>query len=64
LRRNAPKERTLDHRAEGVADKDKGPDEDIRGKQPEPTFDKPLGSSHDDEADPRDVAQEAAKKSK
>ena len=54
----------MDHRAEGVADKDKGPDEDIRGKQPEPNFDKPLGSSHDDEADPRDVAQEAAKKSK
>jgi hypothetical protein len=33
-------------------------------KQPEPNFDKPLGSSHNDQADLRDVAQEAANKSK
>jgi hypothetical protein len=33
-------------------------------KQPVPDFDKPLGSSYNDEVDQRDVAQEAAKKSK
>ena len=54
----------MDHKAQGVADKAKGTDKDVRGKQPEPNFDKPLGSSHDDEADLRDVAEEAAKKSK
>jgi hypothetical protein len=54
----------MDHKAEGVAEKAKGTDKDIRGKQPELNFDKPLGSSHNDEADLRDVAQEAAKKSK
>lgn len=32
-------------------------------KQPVPNFDKPLGSSHDDEADLRDVTEEAANKS-
>jgi hypothetical protein len=32
-------------------------------KQPVPNFDKPLGSSHNDEADLRDVTEEAAKKS-
>jgi hypothetical protein len=53
----------MDHKVQGVADKAKGA-KDIRGKQPEPNFDKPLGSSHNDEADLRDVAQEAAKKSK
>jgi hypothetical protein len=52
------------HKAQGVADKAKGTDKDIRGKEPKPNFDKPLGSSHNDEADLRDVAQEAAKKSK
>ena len=36
----------------------KGTDKRARGK-----FDKPLGSSHDDDADLRDVAEEAAKKS-
>ena len=59
----AAKERAMDHKVEGVADKAKGTAKDIRGKQPEPTFDKPLGSSHNDEADLRDVAQEAAKRS-
>jgi hypothetical protein len=54
----------MDHKMQGVADKAKGTDKDIRGKQPKPNFDKPLGSSHNDEADLRDVAQEAAKKSK
>ena len=54
----------MDHKVQGVADKAKGTDKNIRGKQPEPNFDKPLGSSHNDEADLRDVAQEAAKKSK
>jgi hypothetical protein len=54
----------MDHKMQGVADKAKGTDKDIRGKQPKPNFDKPLGSSRNDEADLRDVAQEAAKKSK
>jgi hypothetical protein len=54
----------MDHKVQGVADKAKGTGKDIGGKQPEPDFDKPLGSSHNDEADLRDVAQEAAKKSK
>lgn len=54
----------MDHKVRGVADKAKAAGKDIRGKQPEPNFDKPLGSSHNDEADLRDVAQEAAKKSK
>jgi hypothetical protein len=54
----------MDHKVQGVADKAKGNDKNIRGKQPEPNFDKPLGSSHKDETDLRDVAQEAAKKSK
>jgi hypothetical protein len=54
----------MDHKMQGVADKAKGADKDVRGKQPKPNFDKPLGSSRNDEADLRDVAQEAAKKSK
>jgi hypothetical protein len=58
------KEATMDHKVLDVTDKVKGTDKNIRGKQPEPNFDKPLGSSHNDEADLRDVAQEAAKKSK
>jgi hypothetical protein len=45
------------------ADKAKDAVKDTANKQPEPKFDKPLGSLHDDEADLRDVAQEAAKKS-
>jgi hypothetical protein len=53
-----------DHKVKGVADKAESTDKDIRGKQPKPNFDKPLGSSHNDEADLRDVAQRAAKKSK
>lgn len=54
----------MDHKVKGVADEAKSTDKDIRGKQPAPSFDKPLGSSHNDEADLRDVAQQAAKKSK
>jgi hypothetical protein len=61
----AAKERTVDHKVKIVADKAKRAaikDSDL--KQPVPNFDKPLGSSYNDEADLRDVAQEAAKKSK
>jgi hypothetical protein len=36
---------------------------DAPNKDAEPNFRKPLGSSRNDEADLRDVAQEAAKKS-
>jgi hypothetical protein len=54
----------MDQKVQSVANKAKSTDENSCGKQPEPNFDKPLGSSHNDEADLRDVAQEAAKKSK
>jgi uncharacterized protein YjbJ (UPF0337 family) len=51
----------------GAPDKAKGAIKDTPGKaagdRPEVNFDKPLGSSHNDEADLRDVAQKAAKKS-
>ena len=47
----------------GTADKATGAIKDTSTKQVEPKFDKPLGSSHDDETDLRDVAREAAKKS-
>jgi hypothetical protein len=51
----------------GTPDKAKGAIKDTAGKtagdQTEIDFDKPLGSSHNDEADLRDVAQKAAKKS-
>jgi len=47
----------------GAADKVKGAIRDTANKQAEPKFDKPLGSSHNDEADLRDVAREAAEKS-
>jgi hypothetical protein len=46
-----------------ATDKAKGAIEDSSKKQPEPEFDKPLGSSHNDELDLRDVARKAAKKS-
>ena len=45
-----------------TADKAKGASKDT-GLQAEVKFDKPLGSSHNDEADLRDVARKAAKKS-
>ena len=53
--------------AKDAPDKAKGAIKDTAGKaagdQTEVTFDKPLGSSHNDEADLRDVARKAAKKS-
>ena len=51
----------------GAPDKAKCAIKDTAGKtagdQTEVNFDKPLGSSHNDEADLRDVARKAAKKS-
>jgi hypothetical protein len=47
-----------------AADKPKDASNDAANDQAEPKFDKPLGSSHDDEIDLRDVAREAAKKSR
>jgi hypothetical protein len=44
--------------------KGKGVVKDTVRKQAELKFDKPLGSSHNDEADLRDVARKAAKKSR
>ena len=55
-------------RVKGAPDKAKGAIKDTAetaaGAQTEINFDKPLGSSHNDEADLRDVARKAAKKSK
>jgi hypothetical protein len=60
-----PKEFTMDNeRVKGAADTTKGIVKNTSGKQAEPKFDKPLGSSHNDEADLRDVARKAAEKSK
>ena len=47
-----------------VTDKSKGALKEGANKQVRPEFDRPLGSSHDDKIDLRDVAREAAKKSK
>jgi hypothetical protein len=47
----------------GVVEKAKGAIRDTADKQAEPKFDKPLGSSHNDKVDLRDVARKAAKKS-
>jgi uncharacterized protein YjbJ (UPF0337 family) len=51
----------------GAPDKANGPIKDTAGKlagdETEVNFDKPLGSSHNDQADLRDVARKAAKKS-
>ena len=51
-----------------VPDKAKDAIKDTAGKaagdETEVKFDKPLGSSHNDQADLRDVAREAAKKSR
>jgi hypothetical protein len=44
--------------------KAKGPMKTTDRIQQKPNFDKPLGSSHKDEVDLRDVAKEAKKKSK
>jgi hypothetical protein len=59
-----PKEFPMDREhVKGAANKVKGAIRDTANKQAGPKFDKPLGSSHNDEADLRDVAREAAKKS-
>jgi hypothetical protein len=47
----------------GATDKSKGTTDNSK-KQPRSEFDKPLGSSHNDELDLRDIARKAAKKSK
>jgi len=52
------------HEQVKVTDKSKGALKEGANKQVRPEFDRPLGSSHDDEVDLRDVAREAAKKSK
>ena len=50
--------------AKATNDKGKGAVKDAARKPAELKFDKPLGSSHDDEGDLRDVARKAAKKSR
>jgi uncharacterized protein YjbJ (UPF0337 family) len=54
-------------RVKGTPDKAEGAIKDTAGKaagnETEVNFDKPLGSSHNDQADLRDVARKAAKKS-
>jgi hypothetical protein len=62
------KECTMDREhVKGGPDRAKGAIKDIAGKatgaQTEVKFDKPLGSSYNDEADLRDVVRKAAKKS-
>ena len=47
-----------------TANKGKSPLQNTNRRQRNPSFDKPLGSSHKDEADLRDVAKEARHKSK
>jgi hypothetical protein len=47
-----------------LGNKAKSPVKQTSGKQQEPKFDKPIGSSHKDEADLRDVVKEASRKSK
>ena len=47
-----------------VANKGKGPEQNANRTQQSPSFEKPLGSSHKDEADLRDVAKQARHKSK
>ena len=51
----------------GAPDKAKGAIKDTAGKaagdETEVKFDKPLGSSHNDQSDMRDMARKAAKKS-
>jgi hypothetical protein len=58
-----PKEFPMDREHVKGAAEAKDAIRDTANKQAEPKFDKPLGSSHNDEADLRDVAREAAKKS-
>jgi hypothetical protein len=47
-----------------AADQKKGPVQTTDRTQQNPSFEKPLGSSHKDEADLREVAKEARRKSK
>ena len=47
-----------------AASKGKGPVQKTNRTQQNPSFEKPLGSSHKDETDLRDVAKEARHKSK
>jgi hypothetical protein len=49
--------------AKSAADKAKGANKDTGERAQKGKFDKPLGSSHNDEVDMRDVAREAAKNS-
>ena len=54
----------MDHeQAKSGADKAKGADKDTGRQSQKSKFDKPLGSSHNDKVDMRDVAREAAKNS-
>jgi hypothetical protein len=70
-RRSTPMAREHDQ-VKGVTDKAGGAIKDGANKQPNkqankqagPEFDRPLGSSRNDKVDLRDVAREAAKKSK
>ena len=48
----------------GAPNNAKGTPKDTAGKPGELKFDKPLGSSHNDEADLRDVARDVRDKSK
>ena len=52
------------HEQTKVTDKAKGALKEGANKQVGPEFDRPLGSSHNDKVDLREVAREAAKKSK
>lgn len=50
--------------AKATNDKDKAMIKDTARKQAELKFDKPLGSSHNDKGDLRDVARKAGRKSR
>jgi hypothetical protein len=55
----------MDHeRVKGATDTTKGVVKNTSGKQAEHKFDKPLGSSHNDEVDLRDVARNAGEMSR
>ena len=52
------------HKQVKVPDRPKSAVKENAKKQVGPDFDRPLGSSHNDKLDLRDVARESAKKSK
>ena len=53
----------MDHeRVKGATDTTKGVVKNTSGKQAEPKFDKPLGSSHNDEVDLRDRGAKGGRK--